>query len=334
HATLTALASLPLWSRDLASLGACKLPLVADQDHRAALREAAAEALERARTETSDLAEEAATLEDEISRLSRGEAVPTPDAVKAARESRDRIWRQLRGAPEADLAFAPVPSTEQRAALPPRPPPELFEQLRDEADRLADRRADEAQRVSDFLAATGRLALLSDRQGKAALWRAECENALAAAEAGWQALWAPSCLVPGTEAAMSEWRGARERVLALAAAEAELRARNCEFSVRRESARLRLAPLLADPAAPETLTALLLRAETECAAREVLQKQYEALSQASAGEEERLPALEQVMERAAAELAAWQQAWAAAVAALGLPAEATIELGESALAAW
>ncbi len=315
HATLTALASLPLWSRDLASLGACKLPLVADQDHRAALREAAAKALERALTETSDLAQEAATLEEEISRLSRGEAVPTPDAVKAARESRDRIWRQLRGAPEADLA-------------------QLFEQLRDEADRLADRRADEAQRVSDFLAATERLALLSERQGKAALRRAECEHALAASEAGWQALWAPSGLVPGTDGAMSEWRRARERVLALAAAEADLRATRGDLAARRESARLRLAPLLADPAAPETLTALLLRAETECAARDARRKQYEALSQAFAGEEERLPALDETMQRAATELAAWQQAWTAAVAALGLPAAATIELGESALAAW
>ncbi|MGH7082861.1 MAG: ATP-binding protein, partial [Acetobacteraceae bacterium] len=326
---------LPLWSRDLAALATCPLPLGPDQEQRAALRDDAAKARERALTEARDLAEEAAALEDEISRLSRGEAVPTPDAVKAAREIRDRVWRRLRRAHEGGPAVsAPAASADEREKLPPGPLPELFEQLRDAADRLADRRADEAQRVSDFLAAGARLALLAERREKAALRRAECEHALEAAEAGWQALWAPAGLVPGTKAAMSEWRRARERVLALAAAEAELRAKAYELSSRRDRARLRLAPLLAGPAEPETLTALLLRAETDCAAREARQKQYEALSQAFADHEEQLPALDLVMQRAADELAEWQQAWASAAAALGLPEDATIDLGLSALAAW
>ncbi|MGH7067764.1 MAG: AAA family ATPase, partial [Acetobacteraceae bacterium] len=330
RATATALAALPLWSGDLPALAGCPLPLAADQDQATALLDAAAKALDLARGDSRSLAQEIVALEHEMSRLARGEAVPTPDAVAAARERRDRVWRLIRRAHEGGTPA----SAEERAALPPGPLPELFEQFRDEADRLADRRAEDAQRVADFLAASARRTLLAGRREEVAHRLAGCERASAAAEAKWQALWAQAGLIPGTPAAMSEWRHAREQTLALAATEAELRSQQHELSTRRDAARARLAPLLPQSAAPETLAALLLRAEAACASLEATEKKHESLSKALADAEERLPALEQAMQTAAAGLAEWQRNWGSAVTALGLPEDATIELAESALTAW
>lgn len=326
-AAANALAQLPLWQGDLAGLAACPLPLPAACDHAAAGLDTEAAALKQAQADVTALAQDIAAVEEELSRLSRGEAMPTPAAVAAARAERDRIWRILRRLHEG----APPPPGEQ---LPDTPLPDAFEALRDHADRLADRRADEAQRVADFLSASDRLRLLRDRQQAAEAAGATAVATLAEAEARWQALWAPTGIVPAAPPAMLEWRRDRAEVLRLGAeADAARHARDA-LAGRRDAAMGSLLPLLPPAAGPETLAVLLRRAETACVAAEAAVTEHAQRRKALADAEARLPALRDAVQHAAAALATWQQNWATAVQALALPTDAGIDMAEAALAAW
>ena len=61
----------------------------------------------------------------------------------------------------------PAAADEDEDGLPAGHLPDIFEALRDQADQLADRRADEAQRVADFLSATDRLGVARRRRSAA-----------------------------------------------------------------------------------------------------------------------------------------------------------------------
>ncbi|WP_205083318.1 hypothetical protein, partial [Paracraurococcus ruber] len=139
-----ALAALPLWSGDAAALLACPVPLAAQAEEQGQALAEAGRALSRAREEQDGILAEIARLETELADIAAGETMPTRAAVAAVRQARDRAWRLLR----RGLEGGAPPGPEERRDLPDGPLPDGFEALRDAADRLADRRADEAQRVA------------------------------------------------------------------------------------------------------------------------------------------------------------------------------------------
>jgi chromosome segregation protein len=325
-----ALAALPLWRGDLMRLTACSLPLPAEVDAVAARLHAAGQQLAKAREDVANLATAITDLDEEVSRLSRGDIVPTPDTVAAARAARDRVWRVIRRMQEG----GPAAADEGEDGLPAGHLPDIFEGLRDQADQLADRRADEAQRVADFLSATDRLDVTRRRRNAADAVLTAVEESAAQVDVTWRALWAPSGLEPLAPPAMAEWCRARAEVLRLGEAVATARRQCDDLAVRRDRARSGLAALLPDVPPQETLAALLLRAETACIAQEAKVTEHGKRKQALADTEERLPELRQSMETAARALEVWQREWSTAVAALGLPADATIDTTEAALAAW
>jgi hypothetical protein len=322
-----ALAALPVWTDDMTKLAACPLPLPAEANRIAAQLDAAAQALSRDRADAAELARDIASVEEDLSRLARGETVPTPDAVAAARAARDRVWRIVRRV----LQGGPSSPAEE---LPIAPLPDAFETLRDEADQLADRRADEAQRVADFLSASARLDLLCQRRETLQSMLATSAIVAAQAESSWRALWAPASIEPLAPQAMVEWRRSRTEVLQLAEAAAAARQQYDDLTAQRDQALAALAALLPDAPAPESLAARLLRAETACAAAEAAMTEYRTRKQALADAERRLPELRQAVDAAASALDSWQQAWSAAIAMLTLPPDAPIETAETALAAW
>jgi chromosome segregation protein len=337
--TAAAVAALPLWHGDIAALAACRLPLPAETDVAAARLDRAEGAVAEARAQADGLAGEIATLEEAVSRLGRGETVPTPDAVAAARSMRDQVWRLIRRVYEG----GPLPEAEERAGLSAGPLPEVFETLRDDADRLSDRRADDAQRVADYLAAGARLALLRGRRSEQDAALEKADDTAARAMAAWRALWEPAGLAPKTPPAMTEWRHARAEVLRLAGAEAEARSRCDGLALRRARARAALAvhlpgesaeTTLPGESAEATLADMLLRAEAQCATAETAVTAHRRLVEALAREEARLPELEQEAKEAAAALDTWRADWAQAVAALGLSADAAVDDAEAVLGAW
>jgi chromosome segregation protein len=226
-------AALPLWRSDLETLLVGPPPLQAETEAVAATFEAARERLAAVREDVGNLTAEIADLENEVSRFTRGETVPTPDAVTAARAARDRVWRAIRGTQEEGVAT----DREGEDALPAGHLPDVFETLRDQADRLADRRANEAQRVADFLLATDRLDRRRERRLAAEEALRTAEAAATEAEALWRALWVPTGLEPLAPAAMTEWPRARAEILRWAEDAADARRKRDDLAARRELAR-------------------------------------------------------------------------------------------------
>jgi uncharacterized protein YhaN len=319
-----ALAALPLWSADAAALAACAVPLgpaaKTAGERLLSAETALAEADLAARAVTREIAE----VEDTIAQIGRGEVVATVDAVRAARADRDAAWRVLRGVLLGDTA-----------ATPDVPTPDAYEALRDTADRLADRRADEAQRVADYTAATVRRDRLREHRVQAQAGREAAAATLTAARAAWRELWAPAGLAPDAPDAMTEWVRRRAEVLKLAASADDARRQHDDLRRRWAEARASLLPLLPSRADDDAaLDALIMRADVACAAAEAAAAAHRARIETLAREEAALPALEQALEDNADRRAAWRAEWAPAVAAIGLPATATVAAAEAALAAW
>ncbi len=325
-----ALITLPLWRNDLESLLACPLPLQAETEAVGATLKTARDRLAAARDDVGNVTVEIADLESEVARFTGGETVPTPDAVADARAARDQVWRAIRRMQEGGAAADPA----GKDALPAGHLPDVFETLRDRADQLADRRADEAQRVADFLSATDRLSRARERRVAAEGALRTAEAAAIEADAMWRALWAPAGLEPLAPPAMSEWRRDREDILRRAEDAAGARRQRDDLAARRELARCAVAALLPDVPPQETLSAALLRAETACAAEEAKVAEYVMRKNAVRDAEGRLPEMQQSVAAAATAMEAWRQEWSKAIVALGLPEDTSIDTAEAALEAW
>ncbi len=315
-----ALAALDLWAGDARALAACRLPLPAACDDAARRLDEAAATQEAAHRALAELSAEIGTLEADLAHLARGETVPTRERVAAARARRDDAWAAIRTALGA-------------GAQPDAAAQDAFEGLRDAADRLADARADDAQRVNDYAAKTARLALLRERRAAAEAAASAAASEREATAAAWRALWAPAGLVPLSPAAMREWRAARNAVMALEARAAELRGRRDGLVERRNAARALLAPFLS---ASEDLgiAALLARAEGTCAAQEEAAANHRKLRETEAAQAEAVEVARAACAEAAAALEAGAEAWHPALAALGLPGTAGLEAVQDAIEAW
>ncbi|WP_431285648.1 AAA family ATPase [Humitalea sp. 24SJ18S-53] len=326
-ASAAALATLAFWQGDLATLRACRLPLPAESTLAASRLDAAADLRAKAAEALSQHEAETLERQAELSRLSAGETMPTPAAITAARSRRDEVWRHIRktldGAPpdaEVDVSPATLPAA--------------FEGLRDAADRLADRRAEEAQRVSDYLACEARLASLHARQPLLTQAQAESEGNHAAAQEAWRALWAPSGVAAHPAAVLEEWCRARERVLARADAADDIRRGQDELLGRRHRTIAALTSLVPTVAEASTVGAALRLAETACAAEEAAAAAYAELDKAVMRALAPLAEVAAAEGQAAAALEAWQADWEEALRALNLSDRLMVEEAHLALAAW
>ncbi|MEI7713935.1 MAG: AAA family ATPase, partial [Rhodospirillales bacterium] len=307
------LAALPLWTGDVAALGACPVPLPATANAAATRLDLTATGLADARAAVARLATEQAAIEADIVRLSEGEPVPTFEAVAAARAARDKVWSILRSALEGGIAA----------------PFEPFEILRDDADRLADRRADDAQRVADYLGATAKRDRLRIRCIEAETALTEAEALATGAETAWQALWRPAGIIPDSPAAMIEWRRQRAEILQRAEHATVARQHRDDIAARRNRARQALGGHGNDP-----LATLLRQAETACAAAEADAAAHRQRVATLAREDAQLPDFHSAADAAATALDEWAGKWAFAATALGLPADASPDIAEAALSAW
>jgi chromosome segregation protein len=156
--------ALPLWDSDLPALLACKLPLQADAERLTGDLADAVKSADRARETLAHLDVDIARHDDALADFNAGEALPTREAIAAARAQREQAWRLIRRRFEG----GPAPSREEWTALPAQTLPDAFETWVDAADRLSDRRADEAERLARWLKATTELERLHRRRSEAA----------------------------------------------------------------------------------------------------------------------------------------------------------------------
>ncbi|MFG1479428.1 AAA family ATPase [Xanthobacter sp. V4C-4] len=175
----------------------------------------ASDSAARAREQREALAEQEAQLQARRAVLDAAGTAPTAQAIAASREARDELWRQLR--PVLLAQRPPLPTDGAQA--------EAFERALAAADRLADERLSESQRLADLARTALDLADLAARHAAAATRHAAAEAARDTALDHWRHLWRASGLAPtpdaGAIALLREVEALRQETEVLAAQQAE-----------------------------------------------------------------------------------------------------------------
>ncbi len=172
-----------------------------------------------------------------ISQLSAGQALPTPDAVSAAREERDEALTDVRrrlAAPRGD----DDPVAGDRLAG-----------LIIHADNLVDQRDRDAARVAEYVIALAALEEARTRRGIAEASALRWLNELASIEAKWSSVLSDAGLPAELQPVGFEvWRAERERTLEAIAQAAETQTAFEELHRQLELSHERLGKALADAA--------------------------------------------------------------------------------------
>ncbi|KAA2241175.1 YhaN family protein [Salinarimonas soli] len=329
------LGRLPGWAGSADALAACPLP---DGDtvrlHEESLRDAANRvvAVERRLAASGD---EARRIDAELAGLKAAGEVPSPAAVQAARDLRDRGWRVIR----ARHIEAREPAESDLAALECEgDPAAFFENALRRADELVDRRESEAHRIAQFSRLAADQARLSAQTQADEATLATERAALGAEEARWEALWRDCGVRPETPGTMRAWLSRKDETLRLLARVREARSERDDAETTRDHARRCLR---------RAAEALGLRPSDEATAADLDREVRQALGEATRGVQERQAAaraLAEIAERmrgheAAAEaaeraVATWREQWSDAAVALGLQPNASRPEAELALSAW
>jgi chromosome segregation protein len=329
-----ALSRVPRWTGTAEDLAARPVPgieLVSQYDQ--AWRKAvdSHETAERKLIETDN---ELQQVKAEIIGLAATGEVPSPAAVKAARDHRDMGWRLVR----TRLIDAHEPIDELTAFAPSGDLAGTFETALRHADELVDRREHEGHRVArltDLSAQKERLAAALEAS-RLAEERAQAE--LCSLQERWIALWADCGTDPGTPAEMLIWLRQRDEVARLLTAfrrseEALGQIRAVAVSARRLATEA--AGLLGVSTDPDESFSVLLRRvqETHSSALKTWTERR-ALNASLQDMQHRVARLEKDVARAAAERTGWLDQWADAVTRLQLPADALPAEAEAALSIW
>lgn len=224
-----ALAALPLWSGTANELAQLKLP--------SAETIASFEStLERLQEERRDLLADAARCDDRMRHIDGALAdpqtstLPSEDAVRSSRATRDTLWSSIR---RAWLEPEQTPSEREGEELAVE-----FETASSEADELVDRLRTHALQVAERDRLLAERDALEPTLATIDLKLGDLASEEKKLEAEWQALW--SGLEARTPAEMRGWLGERERVLdrheTASAADAE--AARAAATAEREAAKL------------------------------------------------------------------------------------------------
>lgn len=314
-AARTALAAVPGWTGDLAALAALAPPpltLLDTLNGAAATADRtlgdAADRLEAAERQAADLAHQAAALAPDL---------PDAAVVAGIRRHRDVGWHLVY---RQAFTTSPPGADAVAAWTGGVPLPLAYEQATAAADAAADRRAQEAEAVERaallrHAAAEAEAARDAARQAQAGAW-----EAAAAARAAWAAAVQPLNLPPVAPLAAARDILAR-RVIALdtAQAEAEAAAMLAALEQQHEDWAGQLAAVLGQPASP--LPALLRAADLALTAAAGAREVRAAAVARHGADQATLAAARDEEARLAPALDDWRAEWAAALAALGRPAE-------------
>ena len=322
---VAALAGLPLWHDSAQALAACPSPLPAEMNSAKARLENADAAVLQGFAKITDTTADLAVCDAAVARLATGGLIPTPALVTAARAERDATWMRIREELEQSEKQLSAQARHELSAS--------FERLRNDADRLADQRADEAQRVADYVLATNRRALLREQLQKAIETHDLARERQAQAQAGWCAIWAPAGITPASPAGMTDWMHARADVLKLHSAAADFGHRRQELVARCLAARNDLARVMPGLLQDDTIAAALTQAEVACAAIEADVKSRAALKDVLQREIDALPGLEKAVIIADEAHARWQNDWTGSIAPLAF-GSLDIAAAQAALDAW
>ena len=342
------MSTLGLWRGTLDDLEKLSLPALETIDrfeHRMADADAA---LARLKDALEKIRQDLADQDRDIQRLRLESDVPSEDDVAAARRFRDLGWRlvvaQWRGGGANPVELGrflegehgtPQRPAASSSANEPASLPNLqvdlaaaYELAVRHADDLADRLRREAGRVATRAAIQANHLALQRQQETLAQQQEANGQTREHLDQQWHACWQPAEIVPLPPREMRNWRQRQQALVDAAGAMRQRRAALARLDAEIARHRRQLHERLAEAGRPsdrplddEPLAARLARAETvrsdldaAAASRRQLDTQTVELRTAQV-------AAQAKADSAAAELAAWQQDWAARIAPLSLSAD-------------
>jgi uncharacterized protein YhaN len=274
--------------------------------------------------ERQRLTSQAAQVERQVSEYTADGEVLEPEALTGARGERDALWQTLR----PRLLGEP---------LPPASPGDVadYESAVDRADRLADRRQAQADRIAGY-----RVLLAEQHEIKLQLASidqalADVESAAGQANADWADLWSPSRLTPQPPREMRGWLQARSEILRLLEALRTEQARlaDVERHLGESTGRLEaLAKALGLAAAPPADR--LKAAAAAVTAMETTFHNARLIAEQREGCERRQRDLQAALDQLDDDEAQWTGQWAEPAGAIGLREDALDEEADAALGTW
>ncbi|MBO6560488.1 MAG: AAA family ATPase, partial [Nisaea sp.] len=274
-------------------------------------------------------------LDGQLVALQAGGEVPTPEALRTAREHRDDGWRLIRRryVEDADVPEQALAEFGGDAGVA-----EIYEGAVHHADFLADGREREADRIARFATSTGQLEKVKADLTALEARREDLEQRKHNWTSEWENLWQQTGVEHGAPADMRDWLARKDQVLAKlrdfrSAQLAEQEAAAEDFQVRehflRAAAELGVdgTEEMTTPVLRERVTVALDAADKRWTGAVELKRMLTASRQQAEERREDLARVE-------ADLNLWRGQWAAEVPGLGLPSDAAPEEADEALSVW
>ena len=252
-----------------------------------------------------------------MSELVRGEDLPTPADLAAARSLREEAWFRVRRALwEGTAADGGL---EELAGA--------FETELRRADEVADRLLQESERLERHRTLRGDEQALVDELAATAEEQKQLADRRAGLEAAWREAWSEARITPLSPREMRGWLDRQRELKEAAETLAEAREEGAALELRIGSWRERLQAALktVEPdTAPgeEKLNVLLDRAEELLERLSELGRKRESQERRVAEAAEELAEADRELSGLKAKMAAWLQAWRSFVGAAGLPSAA------------
>ncbi len=319
---------LGLWSGPWDSLEALPLPAPETVDRfEAELADAEAD-LRTSGREQTDLQARALELDSQIERLRLSQDALTEDDLAAARQRREAGWQLVR---KAWLGGEPGGAAEQAFLAEFQPAEDLaqaYARSVERADAAADRLRRESARVAEKAQLVSERRKTDERLSAVTEQLAVRQRHLETRLDAWRSSWSAAGIEPLSPREMRAWL---QRHAALAGAAAEIRTRREELgqmtarvAVHRHEVQRELEKIgEATAAENESLADLLDRSERTANRLDACREERQEAARQLARLQKQRPTAEQEAAEARRQLGAWRDDWAAAVAALGLPPEAS-----------
>ncbi|MDR3438203.1 AAA family ATPase [Telmatospirillum sp.] len=326
-----ALGRLGFWSGtadELACLPVPDMAAISGSDERFA---AARQSLDTLIRKIEENQRDSLQVEADLAGLAAAGEVPSPRAIRDARDDREEHWRRIRSL----LPIAPI--TEPPVGVMDQGLLGTYETSVRHADELVDRREAEAQRVAQLTTLTAnqrkiaRTGVDLDAQRKAA------EDDLQRLEGDWHELWKDTGVSAKSPVEMARWLMRRDDVLRLRGEAQKAAGKVQDARATADRARMHLEKAaqmlnLRQPAPDlEGLDRQLRQALSRLTTAAAAKSAAEATVKTAREENQRA---ENALERATAAEAKWQAAWHTAVIDLHLAPTAGVAEAEAALGGW
>jgi uncharacterized protein YhaN len=324
---------LGLWSGAVDELASLPVPDAAAVSQREDSRLTAQQHIVALDKALQEIKRDVLQAEADLAGLAAAGEVPSPGAIREARDERDGNWRRIRSRFDLPAALAAGPAREDSD----RDLVGTYETNVRHADELVDRREAEAQRVAQLTALTAKQKKLATTIDDLEAQRDAANEKLQELESEWQKLWDGAKVTVKSPSEMAKWLNRRDEILRLrgeaikaagtlkaahaAADKARTLLENAAKLVGLEQPAQDVADL--DRQLRQTLSKLQAAANEKLAAMTRLTAAREASQRTK-----------NAFERATLADAKWLTAWQSALGEIHIAPAAGTEEAEAALEAW